>query len=225
MIKSRTQLWFGKYDHCVRFSMPEASVLRYLSHKKIDRIIGLRREWGKRMMNSAQPGSWLRAWAKVEITDQHVEDLHTMCDFLSADTRDRKMVISSDIVHLYTTDPGLVKDIMSMPYVVDPVYTRAVAVGTPNILRLKNPRYAFRSYFRQQLITPEQKDNLAAFLNAQEKVRLSPTLKWVLSQRFDKSQRVFEYYFIDHDDSGVITMLGLILPGAIRKTVPIQAYK
>ena len=225
MIKSRTQLWFGRYDHCVRFSMPEASVLRYLSHKKIERIIGLRREWGKRMMNSAQPGSWLRAWTKVEITDQHVEDLHTMCDFLVADTRDRKLVISSDTVHLYTTDPSLVKDVMSMPYIQDPVYTRAVAVGTPNTVRLKNPRYAFRSYFRQQLITPEQKTSLATFLTAQDDVRLSPTLKWAIEHEANKSLRFFEYYFIDHDDQGVITMLGLILPGAIRKTVPIVIDK
>ena len=225
MTKPRTHLWFGKYDHCVRFSMPEASVLRYLSHKKIERIIGLRREWGKRMMTNAQPGSWLRAWAKVEITDQHVDDLHTMCDFLSADTRDRKMVISSDVVHIYTTDATLVQDIMAMPYVVDPQHTRAVAGGSPDVLQRKNVRHAFRSYFRQQIVTPEQKTSLATFLAAQDGVRLSPTLKWVLGQDTSKSQRFFEYYFVDHDDSGVITMLGLILPGAIRKTVPIQAYK
>lgn len=225
MIKSRTQLWFGRYDHCVRFSMPEASVLRYLNHKKIDRIISLRREWGKRMMTNANPGSWLHAWSKVEITNQNVYDLHTMCAFLNTDTRDRKLVISSDTVYLYTTDPTLVRDVMAMPYVVDPVYTRAVVVGTPDTLRRKNSRHAFRSYFRQQAVTPEQKTSLATFLAAQDDVRPSPTLKWVLGQESSKDQRFFEYYFIDHNDQGVITMLALILPGAIRKTVPIIADK
>lgn len=225
MIKSRTQLWFGKYDHCVRFSMPEASVLRYLSHKKIEHIIGLRREWGKRMMTSANPGSWLRAWAKVEITDQNVEDLHTMCDFLTADTRDRKLVISSDVVHLYTTDPTLVRDIMAMPYIVDPVYTQAVAVGTPNTVRLKQPKYAFRTYFRGMSITPEQHASLISFISAQPDIHPSPSVRWFMSIKFTKTQRMFEYYFIDHNDERLMTIMGLVVPGIIRKTVPIQAYK
>jgi hypothetical protein len=185
----------------------------------------MRREWGKRMLTQANPGSWLRAWAKVDITDQDVTNLHTMCYFLNNDKRDRKLVISGDIVYLYTTDLSLVRDVRALPYVKDPVHTQVVRVGDPNTVRMKNPRYAYRTYLRGRVLTPEQITSLSSFITAQEDIRPSPTLRWFLKNEHGRSTRTFEYYFIDHNDHGSITMLGLIVAGIIRKTVPIQADK
>jgi len=221
MIKSRSQPWHGRYDHCVRFVIPEASVLRYLDAKRIDKIIAWRREWGRKVMTN--PGSWVHAWAKADITDQQVVDLHAMCDFLVNDARPRKLMISTDVVYLYTTDETLVRDVMSLPYVQNAVHYQARIQGPPNTVLLKNPRHAWRSYFRQQLITAEQKHSLVKFLTAQSDVRLSPSMKWFLIS--GHQTRVFDYYFVDHDDSGFITMLSLIAPGIIRRTLPIVTDK
>jgi len=221
MIKSRSQPWHGRYDHCVRFVIPEASVLRYLDAKRIDKIIAWRREWGRKVMTN--PGSWVHAWAKANITDQQVVDLHAMCDFLVNDARPRKLMISTDVVYLYTTDETLVRDVMSLPYVQNAVHYQARIQGPPNTVLLKNPRHAWRSYFRQQLITAEQKHSLVKFLTAQSDVRLSPSMKWFLIS--GHQTRVFDYYFVDHDDSGFITMLSLIAPGIIRRTLPIVTDK
>ena len=221
MIQSRHQLWHGRYDHCVRFDMPEASALRYLDHKRIDKAIRTRREWGQRMMSN--PGSWALSWRRAQILDHHVVDLHAMCDFLLEDSRDRKIMISGDVVHLYTRDADLVQDVMALPYVKNASHRQIQAVGQPNTIPLKNPRHAWRSYFRQRQMTVEHKDNLVKFLTAQEHVRLSPSMKWFLTS--SHQTRVYDYYFVDHDDSGFITMLSLIAPGIIRRTLPISADK
>ena len=223
--QKRTDLWYGRYNHCLRFSMPEASVLRYLNPLRIDRAITMRREWGKRMLTQANPGSWLRAWAKVEITDRDVTNLHTMCYFLNNDKRDRKLVISGDIIYLYTTELSLVRDVRALPYIKDPVHTQAVKIGDPNTVRMKKPRYAFRTYLRSRVLTAEQIASLNSFIGAQEDIRPSPTLRWFLKNEHGRSTRTFDYYFIDHDDQGLITMLGLIVSGIVRKTVPILADK
>ena len=221
MIESRSQPWHGRYDHCVRFIMPEASVLRYLDAKRIDKIIAWRREWGRKVMSN--PGSWVHAWAKADITDQQVANLHAMCDFLVNDARPRKLMISSDVVHLYTTDATLVQDVMALPYVQNAVHRQVHVQGRPNTVLLKHPRHAWRSYFRQQLITAEQKHNLIKFLTVQANVRLSPSMKWFLTS--SHQTRIFDYFFVDHDDSSLLTMLALIMPGLVRRTLPISADK
>jgi len=221
MITHRTQPWHGRYDHCVRFVIPEAGVLRYLDHRRIDKAIKVRREWGKRMMSN--PGSWVLAWHRTQITDQHVADLHAMCDFLITDARDRKIMISGDVVHVYTTDVTLVQDIMALPYVKDARHRQVHIKGMPNTVMLKQPRHAWRSYFRQRLLTEEQKNSVVKFLTAQTDVRLSPSMKWFLTS--DHQTRLFDYYFVDHDDPGLLTMLSLIQPGLVRRTLPISADK
>lgn len=221
MIRRNTQLWHGRYDHCVRFVMPEASCLRDLDHKLIDKTIKSRREWGQRLLRN--PGSWMNTWRSNPISDQQVSDLHAMCDFLTTDTRDRKIMLTGDTVYLYTTDLTLVQDVMSLPYVNQAEHRQTLVVGSPNTVLLKKPRYAWRSYFRRRQLTIEQKNNLAKFLEAQVDTKASPAMKHFLNSQHQT--RIFDYYFVDHNDSGFITMLSLIAPDIIRRTLAITADK
>lgn len=221
----RNTFWFGKYDWCVRFHLPEAFVLRKLDHEYIDHVIKRRRDWAIRIANrSPQPGSWMHSWSKVEITDEQVENLHRFCDFLLGDNRARKMTITGDWIYLYTTDRALVNDILKLDYLDGPKGVhQALQVGTPNTVRLREAHNQFRTYFRHVSIDSQQKTALLKFLQAQENLRIGPAL---LAALIDvKTKRLFDYYFVDHDESGVVTMLNLIVPGTVRRTVPIVADK
>lgn len=225
-IHQRTSLWFGQYDWCIRFFMPESFVLRKLDHDYIDHVIQRRRDWAMKISGrTSQPGSWMHAWTKVDITDQQVADLHRLCDFLLADQRPRKMTITGDWIYLYTTDASLISDIRALDYLDDTrmAVHRAQQVGTPGTVRLRHARNSYRSYFRHIVLSEQQKTSLRQFLEAQENLRLSPALDEALSLAHTK--RVFDYYFVDHNDSGVITMLNLIVPGIVRRTIPIVADK
>lgn len=100
--------------------------------------------------------------------------------------------------------------------------TQAQTAGRPGTLILKNPRYQYRTYLREIRLEPHVADSLQRFLKNQQSVRLSPSLQWWIDQGY---YRALSYYFIDHDDPGVLTMLSMIDPRLIRKTVEITAAK
>lgn len=206
--------------------MPESFVLRRLNHDYIDQVIRRRKEWAVKINGrNPQPGSWMHSWSKVDITEEQIRNLHQFCDFLLEDPRPRKLTITGDWVYLYTTDASLVRDIQLLPY-LDPanISTHCVQqTGTPGTVSLREPRNRYRSYFRHTSLDSQKRQNLRDFLRAQQGVRIGPALADALDS--DRTKRLFDYYFIDHDEPGVITMLNLILPGAIRRTLPIVADK
>lgn len=194
-----------------------------MDHDMIDRVIARRKEWGRRMVHSSQPGSW--AWRELDITDQDIKNLHIMCDFLSQDARDHKIMISGNWIYVYANDISLLNDIAVLDF-LDPkkmLYTQVKLIGSPGTIVQKNPRYQKRSFFRSTLVTPSQRQSLLNFLENQESVRISPALEYALSQDF--MTRTMDYFFVDHDDDSVLVMMSLIVPNIIRKTLPIQAYK
>jgi hypothetical protein len=189
----------------------------------IDRVIARRKEWGRRLARSPNPGSWL--WQELDITDRDIANLHTMCDFLSQDDRDRKIMISGNWIYVYSNDPDLLTDIASLDFLdtTKMLYTRVKLVGSPGTIVQKNPKYQKRSFLRSMVISPEQQQNLRNFLENQESARVSPALEYALGR--DLMTRTMDYFFVDHDDDSVLIMLSLIVPNIIRKTLPIRSHK
>lgn len=218
----RTDLWFQRYDHCIKFTINEAGSLRGLSHTNIDKTVSMRREWGRVRHAGRNPGSWQDQWQPLIITDQDVDNLHQLCDFFQADQRDRKISISGDTMYVYTTDTDLIRDICNLKIIKNISETQVLLHGTPGTVRLKNPKYQYRSYMRSIALKEPVADNIKNFLKVQEEIGLSPSLKHWLTDRW---KFILDYYFIDHNEHSTINMLRLIDPRLIRKTVPIVADK
>ena len=102
------------------------------------------------------------------------------------------------------------------------VYKQLEAIGALN--RESGPKHKFRSYFKFGKITEKEKENLINFLiNQHTHMRISPALwDWVNAPKFSSLQ---DYYFIDYDSETWLTMLSLIRPGAVRKTMQIIPAK
>lgn len=221
----KTSLWFGKYNHSVKFLLPEAFVLRKLDHDNIDHIIHKRKEWGRKLsVTVPQPGSWLY-WQRLDITDNQISNLHKFCDFLINDNRPRKIKFFGDWVYLYTTDKSLIDDVCDLDYIDKKtiMLSQIEQVGTPGTVLLKNAKKTYRSYFYNRPIDSKQRESLERFLSNQEDLRMGPALMSALAR--GSTKKLFDYYFIDHNDFGMITMINLIVPGCIRKTMPIKADK
>jgi hypothetical protein len=96
-------------------------------------------------------------------------------------------------------------------------------VRPKNTIQLKNPQHQFRTYLTMCKLTAEQRHNLEEFLITQSvHVRLSPALARWIDQPFNRTQ---DYFFVDHDAENWCTMLSLVQPGIIRKTMHIIAAK
>ena len=213
--QSRDRLFYDVYEYCVSFNMVEVSALRGLNPDRIDRVITMRRSFRSIITWSSEK--------KAFITDEHVQDLHTLCTFLLQATETFKLVLSGDRAWVYAKDWEFLKTVAQSPGVVRPRYTRAVIDRPVDTVILKNPKHAQRSYFKEQAVSPIQKEQLIAFFNNhRDNVRLSPSLvKWLQWP----TRRIYSYFFVDYDHGSWPLMISLVHPGLIRKTVQLLPDK
>jgi hypothetical protein len=162
-----------------------------------------------------------RTWR--EITEKTVADLHVLAEQLLTTTAEYKLVVSVNQGHVYTNDLSLIDQLSGMPELTYKSYTQALVTRAKNTLQLKNPRHQFRTYLKMLKLTKQQKDQLMGFLHGQqEHVRLSPSLDRWFDSSFNRCQ---DYFFVDHNTESWLTMLSLVYPGIVRKTMHIIPAK
>jgi hypothetical protein len=208
------------------FKLDEVSCLRTLDHDSIDSMMKRRQEWRElaqhRWLNAKQNTARLSR-VHSPITEQTVENLHTLAEVLLTTDKDFKLVVSGNQAWVYVNDPALFDCLEQLPILQCKTYFQAQVNRPPNTVKLKNSKYSFRSYFKFSKLTASQKDQLVDFLiNQQTQVRLSPSLKTWINQPFN---RVQDYFFIDYKTVSWITMLALVHPGLVRKTLQIIPAK
>jgi hypothetical protein len=193
--------------------MDEMSCVRDLNHQIIDRMIDHRNTWRQRSPNFG--GSWVSR--RGQITEQQRVNCHAMCDFLQ-NQQDYKIVVSGDWGYFYTSDLDKIRIMESLDYILPLGIKRSKLDRPRDTLIIKNSKHEFRTYFRSQRLEERQRISLVDFLSNQDSIRLSPSLEQFVKLN-EKHYYVNDNFFIDHDGMGMITMLGLVLPRATRKTV------
>ena len=214
--EKRDRLYFDRYEYSFNFSMPEMTALRELDHVVIDQVLDSRSQ--RRMPNFG--GSWR---TPREITDQHREHCHAMCDFLLAQ-QNYKITVSQDWGYFYTNDLAAVRRIEQLSYIV-PLSIKQAQLNRPrNTLVIQNSQHEYRTYFKPGRISARDKENLQSFLGNQENIRLGPALKNFFTRSITYHY-INDNFFIDHDGQGILTMLSLVRPNCVRKTVKLLRDK
>lgn len=221
----KDQLFYNQFEYSVNFIMPEITALREVDHAYIDDTIARRMVWRdlarQRWSSGANPWPAKRLWR--EITTEMVNNLHAFADFLLNQPAKYKLVVSLDEAWLYSNDLNLLDSAAGLPYLSHKIFSRAVVDRPKDTLRLKKTAYQYRSYFRAEKLTPDQKDTLHRFLASQSlHTRLSPALQNWMADPFTRLQ---DYFFVDYNAESWVTMLALVQPGLIRKTVQIIPAK
>lgn len=223
---TKDRLFYNRFQYCLGFYLNEATCLRELDHAKIDDLIKRRKQWQEvaqqRWINGRQNTTILsRRWS--DITETTVMNLHSMADMLLKSTVDYKLVVSVHQGYVYSNDLMLLSQLDSMPELTWKTRTQAQVDRPQNTIRLKKSNYNFRSYFRPLHLSTEQKQQLTNFLKTQQNfVRTSPAMNQWLSDPFTRLQ---DYYFVDHDSEQWLTLISLVTPGLIRKTMQILVDK
>ena len=225
VIKDR--LFYNRYEYAVGFHLDEVSCLRELNHARIDRMIERRIAWRdiaqqRTSGKSTLVGHTILTRRHKEITDTTVSNLHQLTEQLLTTSADFKLVVSVNTAHVYTNDLTLINQVSDLPGLTQKEYNRAVIGRPPNTIQLKNPTHKFRSYFKMIKLTDDQKTHLINFLANQPAARISPALVSWLNSPLRRTQ---DYFFIDHGTMSWLTMLSLVLPGLIRKTMQIIPAK
>ena len=218
----KDRLFFNQFSYCLGFFLDEVSCLRILDHKNIDEFIERRKQWREISRHRQIHGTIIsRRWK--EITDTTVKNLHDLAEILLTTNENFKLVVSANNAYVYTSSLDLINQLDSLEFLLNKRYTAAKISRPKNTVALKNSKFQSRSYFKFQTVTHKQKENLVNFFkNQQEHIRISPGLKsW-----FERTEtRVQDYFFIDYTGETWLSMLSLVHPGLVRKTMQIFSGK
>ena len=198
-----------------------------LDHAHIDDMIERRKQWREiaqqRWVSGRQKHGIIMSRRWKDITEKTVQDLHTLAEALLNTSVDFKLVVSMNQGYVYSNDLDLLEQLNNMPELTYKTYTQAQIVRPKNTIQLRNPRHQFRTYLIMCKLTADQRYRLEEFLITQSAhVRLSPALTRWIDQPFNRTQ---DYFFVDHDAESWCTLLSLVQPGIIRKTMHIITAK
>jgi hypothetical protein len=211
------RLFYDHWQYCIRFRLDEVSALRDgLNFESVDKTLTRRQMWRDRVRTRWPQNNFVRG--HDVITDQTRQDLYEFSDFLQEVTDPYKIVISVNQCWIYSNNPMLLERIGRLPMVRNVKYTESCVVRAKNTIVLKNPQHQYRSYFRTIKLSSAEKHSILAFLQGQADVRISPALTEWISTPFNRTQ---DYFFVDYNAQTWLTMLSLVRPGLIRKTVQI----
>jgi hypothetical protein len=209
------------------FELDEVSGLRVLDHNSIDDMMKKRQMWRQaaqqRRINNKHTAGIAIGRSRPDITENTVENLHLVAQTLLTTTADFKLVVSVNRAWVYANDHELYDQLDDIPVLHNKTYTQAHINRPRDSLRLQRSNYKFRTYFRFVKLTTVEKNTLSAFLISQQShAKLSPSLKLWLQNPFN---RVQDYFFVDYSTSSWLTMLNLVRPGLVRKTLHIITDK
>ena len=206
----RTSLYFGEYAYSLKFYMPDVHVMRYQSHDMIDQILESKEN------NNAY--LWTGDWGgRREQAVGVREHLHEFLYFLNDILSNYKLTVQRHYGHLYTNDVNVIDTVSHLGYLrADSI--NQVELIPEGILVLRDPRHAYRTYFKNQRISIKDKERLISFMLNQPSVRTSPGLQDFLT-KWPNYCYLQQNYFIDHNDMGFITMLKLVCAASLKKTI------
>lgn len=219
---SKDRLFYNQFEFAISFQLEEVTALRELDHNWIDIMIERRRAWREigiqRHANIKNHNRIILGKnPKPQITDEEQKNLHDLADVLLATGSKFKLVTSQHWAWVYTNDMVLINEISELPFIVLPSYSQAQVSRPQNTIKLKKTKYAHRTYFKSVKLTDAHIENLKNFFDNQKNtIRLSPALTSFFSSDFS---RTMDHYFIDHNSEQLLTMMSLIHPGLIRKTM------
>lgn len=223
----KDRLFYDRFTYCFGFHLDEISCLRVLDHAHIDDMIERRKQWREiaqqRWVAGRQKHGIIMSRRWKDITEKTVQDLHALAQLLLNTSANFKLVVSINQGYVYSNDTALIDQLDHMSELTYKTYTQAEIVRPKNTIQLRNPCHQFRTYFATCKLTAEQKHRLEEFLITQSAhVRLSPALARWIDVSFNRTQ---DYFFVDHDAQSWCTLLSLVQPGIIRKTMHIIAAK
>ena len=224
--ESRSSLYYNAYEYAMTWQQDEIGCIRSLDQQKMQSHIRVRMEYEARKNSHYQ-----RYGEKFisKFTTRCCDNLEGMRALLATETPPKKMVFFNNYLTVYTNNLGLHGRLMACDWIESVDLKRAVLNLPPDTILLKNPQYQYRTYFRGRSLGKTQKARLAAWVTTQgNDITDSKSLQAFLNIEISPKQMYYwrgnateSYYYIEHNSLQYETMLSMVCPGMVRKTLPI----
>ena len=224
--ESRSSLYYNAYEYAMTWQQDEIGCIRSLDQKKTQSHIRMRMDY-----EQSRNSHYQRYGEKFisKFTTRCCDNLEGMRALLATETPPKKMVFFNNYLTVYTNNLGLHGRLMACDWIESVDLKRAELNLPPDTILLKNPQYQYRTYFRGRSLGKTQKARLAAWVTTQgDDIAASKSLREFLDIK-TRPTRVYwwrndateSYYYIEHNSLQYETMLSMVCPGMVRKTLPI----
>jgi len=217
----RNSLYFGKYEYVVSLKINDAWLLRSLSRTAILERIRKRDEYH------------FSAGGRPPTSDLVKENLMYAVDVMEMlHSPFIHRTYGHNTFHVYTNDLDDVK-ILQSNYPLESTTKQAAVVYPSDVVMLtSDPKYPYRTYFRDKILPVVKKRALWTWISNQtpDLVASPVTKKWFTEElgikpytwSSTRSEWCRGHYFVEHSDLAHVTMLAMVCPGLTRKTVQVQ---
>lgn len=209
----RSSLYFGQYEYSAHLHITNINLIRDLSEKVMRDVVHHRTVWGtwRNWQHSARP------------TEAQLQSLADWIDPLIAVRTHSKLMFYTHWLYVYTNDTAALNWLTSHPDVRHSSLYRAELSVPTDVIFLRQPRHPWRSYLRPGWLQPQQHQALLRFVTARpNNFYITPGFR----SRLESAQhRLYlqNDVFIEHSTPQDLTMLSLVLPQCIKRTVQVQA--
>jgi len=223
--ESRSSLYYNAYEYAMTWQQDEIGCVRSLDQKKMQSHIRMRMDY-----ETSRNSHYQRYGEKFEskFTTRCCDNLEGMRALLATETPPKKMVFFNNYLTVYTNNLGLHGRLMACDWIESVDLKRAELNLPPDTILLKNPQYQYRTYFRGRSLGKTQKARLATWVTTQgDDIAASKSLQAFLNIETSpkmywwRSDATESYYYIEHNSLQYETMLSMVCPGMVRKTLPI----
>lgn len=223
-VKRRSHLFYNKYKYCASACIPWADVAVSMAnnttnivfedpaiqlaarHREVIRLCKLLR---------AYHGQYKAVAHGLVLYEPRIKPVNNISCFYVNDLNFAQQLATGDWVYDRSTlTPGGQTSVI----------TQVELIGEPNTVMLRNPRHKMRTYFRESRVDNDTMERIIRLLEAEPDVRISPGFLWHIKHR-PNYRWLLRNYFIDHNDTSILTLLGLLAPGVTRCTQHIISYK
>jgi hypothetical protein len=207
----------------VTLHISEAHCLRNLKTVRFEAAIRNAKHWSEHDRFSQD----FRSWGPIKESA-----LRETRDILLEQAGEYKAVVSFNVLSVYTNNRQLADRFVQLdnPGVRLHLVRQAMITRPAGVIQLQESKHSYRTYLRERKYSLDQRNLLLNFLDSREGT-LRPCgalMNWLREQpkyylanlNYSRS-----HYFVDHDHPNEGTMLSLVMPGIVRKTLPIQTTK
>lgn len=204
---SRDKLFYDSYQYCMQIEFAHSGRMRTLSQAAILQSV----HWANRYRNH-----------QGQVIDQHcVDSMLQLCDLLNSIDLPFKRVVTPNHQRFYSNYLEVFDLILGSIKLPQPRFTMAVIDRPRNTVCLQHSVYRWRSYFKERWYSADQFNTLRSFLlHRTDQFRITDYWKQKLNCNLSKLW-VTQSNFVDHHSQQDSLLLQMVLPGSLRKTLPI----
>ena len=222
-VKFSDRLFFDQYRYCIRAELHWVEACRRMDPDRIKHLVTMwdSHSYYHKKINFG--GSWHNN-REYFIPEQIEPRLMIANQWFLDHTQDVKLQFFRDKVFIYTNAKEHFDQLADLD-VFDSLNITEINLDRPKgTVKARYPGFQVRSYFRSMHITEAQRDSLASFVNTnQQDIRTNIGLERFLNM---DSKRIAyftlrDYFFVDLRDERLLSVLELMCPGMVRKTMDI----